>query len=271
MANRSNFRGATARRLASKLVPEPLKRRREAWSTARFLRQANGLNRRYAAEHGLTVKRGPFVGLKYPPPFMVDSGDVVAKMLGLYELELREVFEEWIAAAFERVVNVGSAEGYFAVGLALASPATTVYAFDIDPEARARCGELARLNGVANRVEVRDRCGPAEFQQIATGPTALLVDCEGCETTLLNPEVAPALAHCDILVELHDFIDPTISGRVLPRFRGTHELALIDARGREDVHTPELDFLSPRERRLLISERRPPAMQWGRLRPKSWS
>jgi hypothetical protein len=256
-----------ARQLASALAPEPLKRRHERWSTARFLSRANELNRAYAAEHGLVVKRGPFAGLEYPPRFMADSGDVVAKMLGLYEVELREVVEEWVAARFERIVDVGSAEGYFAVGLALASPGTTVHAFDINPEARARCAELAALNGVDDRVVVGGRCGPAELERLATGPTALLVDCEGCETELLDPDAIPALRRCDVLVELHDFIDPTISGRVVPRFEATHEIAVIDARGREDAHAPELDGLAPRDRRLLLGERRPAGMQWGRFRP----
>jgi hypothetical protein len=271
MANLSNLPLVLGRRLAGKIAPEPVKRRHEAWSTARFLRRANRLNRRYAAEHGLSVKRGPFVGLEYPGRFMVDSGDVVAKMLGLYELELREVLEEWIAAGFERIVDVGSAEGYFAVGLALASPGTTVFAFDINPEARARCAELARLNGVEDRVQLGGECGAAELQQIATGATAVLVDCEGCETAVLDPEAAPALSNCDILVELHDFIDATISDRVVPRFRDTHDVTLIDARGREGVYAPELDSFSPGDRRLLLSERRPPAMQWGRFRPRAWS
>ena len=139
------------------------------------------------------------------------------------------------------------------------------------PEARARCSELAELNGVADRVEVRGRCGAAELQELVTGPTGLLVDCEGCETSLLDPRAAPALAHCDVLVELHDFIDPTISGVVIPRFEATHDVSVIDARDRDGSHAPELDSLGARDRRLLLSERRPPGMQWGRFRPKGWS
>jgi Met-10+ like-protein len=271
MANEANSAAGAARRIASVLAPEPLKRRHEAWSTGRFLKRANALNRVYAEEHGLTVKRGPFCGLTYPAAFMADSGDVVAKMLGLYEAELTGVFEEWIAAGFERIIDVGSAEGYFAVGLALASPGTTVYAFDVNPEARERCSQLAELNGVADRVQVRGRCGPAELRELVAGRTGVLVDCEGCETMVLDPEAAPVLSQCDVLVELHDFIDPAISSIVLPRFEETHDVTLIDARGRDDTYAPELDGLGTRDRRLLLSERRPPGMQWGRFRPKSWS
>lgn len=271
MANQANSRPGPARRIASALAPEPFKRRHEAWSTGRFLKRANELNRLYAAEHGLTVKRGPFAGLAYPAAFTTDSGDVVAKMLGLYEAELTGVFEEWIAARLERIIDIGSAEGYFAVGLALASPQTTVYAFDINPEARARCTELAELNGVAERVRVRGRCGPEELRELVTGPAGLLVDCEGCETVVLDPEAAPVLSQCDVLVELHDFIDPAISGIVVPRFEETHDVTLIDARDRDDAHAPELDQLGARDRRLLLSERRPAGMQWGRFRPKGWA
>jgi hypothetical protein len=271
MANQAKANSLTARRIASAIAPEALKRRHESWSTARFLKRANELNRVYQADHGLTVKRGPFEGLNYPAEFMTDSGDVVAKMLGLYELELTGVFEEWIVAGFDRVLDVGSAEGYFAVGLALASPRTTVYAFDINPVARARCAQLAELNGVADRVHVRGRCDPDAIEELVTSPTGLLVDCEGCETSVLDPAAAPALAQCDVLVELHDFIDAAISETVLPRFQPTHDVSLIDARDRDDAHAPELDMLGPRERRLLLSERRPPGTQWGRFRPKGWN
>jgi hypothetical protein len=103
-----------------------------------------------------------------------------------------------------------------------------------------------------------------------TSPTGVLVDCEGCETAVLDPQAAPVLADCDVLVELHDFIDPEISGIVVPRFDETHDISIIDARDRDDAHAPELDALSARDRRLLLSERRPPGMQWGRFRPKAW-
>jgi hypothetical protein len=257
-----------ARRVASVVVPERLKRRHEAWSTARFRERANQLGGRYAAEHGLTVKRGPFAGLRYPEEFLGGSSDIVAKLVGLYELELRGVFENWIAAGPGRVVDVGCSEGLYAVGLALASSSTTVHAFDIDPEARERCRELAELNGVADRVVVAGECTPAILNDLAGPGAVVLVDCEGCEATVLDPASAPALAASEVLVELHDFIDPTISGRVLPRFERTHEIALIDARPREEA-PPELASLAARDRRLILSERRPPGMRWARLRPRT--
>jgi hypothetical protein len=120
-------------------------------------------------------------------------------------------------------------------------------------------------------VQIRGRCGTDELLELVNGPTGLLVDCEGCETAVLDPEAAPVLSQCDVLVELHDFIDPAISGIVVPRFAGTHDITMIDARDRDAAHAPELDRLGTRDRRLLLSERRPPGMQWGRFRPKSWS
>ena len=63
-----------------------------------------------------------------------------------YECQLHDVVAGWIAAEYPQPIDVGSAEGYYAVGFALAMPRTTVDAFDIDPAARAECTALAQLN-----------------------------------------------------------------------------------------------------------------------------
>ena len=46
------------------------------------------------------------------------------------------------------------------------------------------------------------------------------MDCEGGEVDLLQPDLAPNLRYSDVLVELHDFLNPTISETILSRFRG---------------------------------------------------
>jgi hypothetical protein len=255
---------------ARRLVPTWVKRSHERRQTRRFLRAANAINLRYAERHGsLEVRRGPFAGMRYPEELLRDSGDAVAKLAGTYELELHEVMSGWIAAGIEHVVDVGAAEGYYAVGLAHASPATTVLAYDIDDAARERCARLAEVNGVADRVRLGGECTAESLQALPADGVAVLMDCEGCERELLDPEAAPRLRDWPILVELHDFIDPTISPAIFERFAPTHEIDVIEGRSREDLDLTDLDFLTPAERRLALGERRPGPMRWAHLQPRS--
>lgn len=261
----------TAPRLLRRVVPGWAKRRHEAWSTARSVRRLAAASSSYLEAHELSVLRGPFAGLEYPPELATGSGDLVAKLTGTYELELHDVISEWIERGAAHVVNVGAAEGFYAVGLARAIPAASVIAYDIDDDMRARCRSLAVANGVADRVLIKQECTAADLEALPRHGTVLLFDCEGCETQLLDPAPAPVLRALEILVELHDFVDSTISSTIQERFKASHVVTVINSRSRADVVPPELEQLPRRERLTLIGERRPAAMRWARLVPREGS
>lgn len=227
-----------------------------------------GPTARYLAGHGRSVRHGPLAGLAYPPA-LDGTGDLVAKLLGTYELELREELERWVAAGHPHVVDVGCAEGYYAVGLARAMPGTTVHAFDIDAGARERCTALAEANGVQDRVVLGGMCTPQTLQE-AFPPrgVALLSDCEGYERVLLDPAAAPVLAGWHILVELHEFLDPDITQAIAARFARTHEVRVIPGSERDGDAVPELAGFAPAERAVLLDEHRPAAMRWAALIPR---
>jgi precorrin-6B methylase 2 len=258
----------TLRALAGRLAPQSLKDALDRRATGRFLDTVTPLTRAFVERHGLTVLRGPFAGLQLDERMVGVSGDLVAKLLGTYERELRPAFEEWVAAAPRHVVDVGSAEGYYAVGLAHAIPSATVLAYDIDADARARCRELAARNGVEDRVDVREECTPESLGELPAAGVVLLSDCEGCEQALLDPARQPLLRGWPILVELHDFIDASISARLRERFEGSHDIELITEQPVDEREVPELADLHPHERDLLLSENRPTTMSWFCMRPR---
>jgi hypothetical protein len=257
-----------ARRVAAAVVPTPLKDVHERWSTARYLSRVRVPTAEYVRRHGLVVRHGPFEGMRYLEGLETTSGDLVAKLAGTYEFELSEVVAEWVAGGFRHVVDVGSAEGYYAVGFAHAMPGTTVHAYDVDPLAREHCAALAELNGVADRVLMGDMCTPATLAGLPENGVALLADCEGYERTLLDPAAAPRLRGWTILVELHEFLDPEITSLITERFADSHDLQLIEERPHDGGGIPELAFLDEPARRLLLSERRPATMRWAALRPR---
>ncbi len=102
------------------------------------------------------------------------------------------MIDEVIAQQPHLVVDIGAAEGYYAVGLARRLPRCRIVAFDIDPIARKMCRRLAKLNGVRDRVEVRGECDTTYLWTLPPH-SFVLSDCEGAEKTLLDPDRAPAL------------------------------------------------------------------------------
>lgn len=205
----------------------------------------------------LRVISGPFAGLRYLP-FASGSG-LLPKLAGSYELEIHSAIEAAIGRGPARVINIGCGEGYYAAGLARRLPGAQIHAFDTDIVARQRARRLTHENGVAGRVEVAGLCRLEDLRRLA-GPKSLIVcDCEGCELFLLDPVQVPELAAADLIVELHDFLDPAISTTILERFRPTHDAEIFSMTDRSAFHLPAL---GPEMRANALWEGRPDGMQW---------
>lgn len=224
----------------------------------------------YVAGHtGNVVQRGPFAGMAIlEEKSWGNAGDLASKLLGFYEEELHQAVEEAIAGEPDLVLNVGCAEGFYAVGLARRLPEARVVAFDIDSAAQGICRKTAELNKV--QVGVMGQATPALLQALLEGAERpyLVMDCEGAELALLQPTIMPGLARARILVECHDFANRSITPALSERFAATHEVRRIDEGGRNPNLSPLLCALPSIDRWLVISENRPEKMNWLDLVPK---
>lgn len=179
------------------------------------------------------VQQGPFRGLRYIPN--ASGSSLSPKLLGCYEIELAPIVAGLLEIDFDALIDVGAAEGYYAVGFARFSHnAPVVTAFEIDPLARRRLRQLARRNGVANRVEIRGAADSDALDQALRGATRpfVLVDVEGYERELLNPERVPGLRISTLLIEAHEFTDKNLVDLLCERFAPTHELFRIEQQPR---------------------------------------
>ena len=175
--------------------------------------------------NGTRVWSGPFEGMDYLP--RSTHGCHVSKLVGCYEQPLQPFIKEAIRAAYPVVVNIGCAEGYYAVGMAGRMPDTRVDAFDIDPAAQRACGELAARRGVADHVRVGARFTADDFAAYAGRKTLVLCDIEGAERELLDPEAAPALRGMDLIVESHDCVAAGTTKLLAARFQPTHAIKVV--------------------------------------------
>ncbi len=214
----------------------------------------------------LTVLHGPFAGMKYPASEAAGSA-VIPKFLGSYEQELHDVLTHLLAKNYGHFIDVGCAEGYYAVGIARRLPQCQVVAYDLDPRARALCQSMAALNGVTLQVRVETACDPNVLRTFPFPRRALILcDCEGYEKQLFTPDVRDALRGHDILIEMHDFIDLSISTYLIDLFKDSHHQTLItsvdDLQKARRYDYPELAGLSLATRRQALAEDRPRIMEW---------
>lgn len=220
----------------------------------------------------LTVAGGPFCGMRYPSVQAFGSA-LLPKLLGSYESELHPVLEEMLANEYSAIVDIGCAEGYYAVGLGLRVARADIYAFDISPVARELSGEMARLNGIDGRVRIGGLCDETVLRSMPLGDRALIIsDCEGYESVLFTRAVAELLARHSLIVETHDFIDIDISSTLRDVFASTHKVRSIKSIDDiEKAHTYRyscLDKYDTRTRRLILGERRPGIMEWLAMTPR---
>ncbi|HBJ38094.1 MAG TPA: hypothetical protein DDZ51_25720 [Planctomycetaceae bacterium] len=220
---------------------------------------------------GLKVRAGVFEGLMYPA-FDSSGSCLFPKLIGTYELELQSLFRELSSKGFEQVVDIGAAEGYYAVGFARMFPTASVTAFDLDPIAREQCARMAVYNAVSN-VSIKDQCTADLLKGVdVSKETLVLCDCEGGERELFSDEVAAHMRTCHIIIELHDYVDRRLTGELYRRFEQTHRVSLINStpdnwkivHNKSDV-VSESDLM---ERRLAFSENRLEMMQWLIATPK---
>jgi hypothetical protein len=190
-------------------------------------------------------------------------------LLGCHEGELHHLVERIIRTSCSTVVNIGSGEGYYAVGLARSLPAARVHAFDRSEAARLLCAELARINGVADRVVIAGECTSDRLAALAGPGTLIWCDCEGCEATLLDPARVPGLAGCDILVEVHEAEHPGITEVLRGRFEVSHEVIWIEHAGRDAGPFGVLRGLSQLDQLVAVWEGRGGPTPWAWLTARS--
>src|SRR3989442_4367093 len=137
------------------------------------------------------------------------------------------------------VVNIGSGEGYYAVGLARRLPDATVYAFDIDQRAQVACREMAERNGV--QLKVGGECTTANLQSLLADGGLVVIDCEGCERELVDP----SLPRADWIIESHDFVAAGTTELLFERLERTHDIERVEQRPRDPSRYPELAVVPP--------------------------
>ncbi len=221
----------------------------------------------FIQHHGLNILQGPFEGMLYTE--YQTEGALTPRLFGSYENELHPHILRFAAEGLDCVIDVGCAEGYYAVGLARLAPRAQVYAHDTDERARAECAHLARINGVSERVTIGGEFRPEDFQAFAGRRALVIVDVEGAEDALLDPAVSPALAGMRLIVETHEMFRPGVIGRLTERFAATHQVLRVDPQPKTTPLPPWVQELSHLDQLICVWEWRAGPTPWLVMTPHS--
>ena len=216
------------------------------------------------------VSLGPFRGMQYIKN--AHGSAFSPKLIGTYEKELHPIVKEIVENKYECIVDIGSAEGYYAVGLTYAYKKRgyqnfKVYAYDINKKAQKALRELAVLNGVAAHIEIKTLCDHDELNSFKGKNTFVLCDIEGSEMELLDPQKCPNLYNMDMLVEVHDGAESYITDELKRRFDSTHTIDVINFTSRNFTESPWW-LLFRSVRRGSVSEGRRKGLKWMYLKVK---
>lgn len=225
-----------------------------------------GLQQTYLRRNGPIIWGGIFAGMEYLSA--ATEGALFPRLLGSYEAELHPHLRAFAESGIDTVIDVGCAEGYYAVGLARLMPEARVHAHDTDEQALAACRSLAEKNGVADRVEVGGLFKPEDFQRFAGRRALVMVDTEGAELDILQPDLAPALAGFNIIVETHDVYREGALATLVSRFSPTHDIVRVDQQYLAFEPPPWFVELSHLDQLLAIWEWRLRPTPWLVMRPK---
>lgn len=218
------------------------------------------------------VLHGVFSGMKYPE--MSSTGSTLyPKLLGSYEKELESLFEKICNNQYSEIVDIGCAEGYYAVGLGMRIQNAKIFAFDTNIKATQQCIKMAKINNISERLIIGGFCDAETLKNLPFRERALIIsDCEGYEKDLFNKDNVFALSCHEFLIEVHDLVDIETSSYLREIFEATHNIevysSIDDIKKAQTYSYKELEGLSLNMKWWILREGRGSVMEWFYMTPK---
>ena len=232
------------------------------------------LSQQVFARFGGVIQHGAFKGMQWLDDPRWGRSEQGVIILGLYE---QEVLESLLSAPcqYRVFVDVGAADGYYAVGLVHSGKVDRSVAFETIPECRAAIRRLAEKNAVRNKLTILGTASDnfvdtLRESKIDSDETMFLIDIEGAEFKILNEEVFKFLSKSMIVVETHAHIYSDPKGeieRLIGRASKTHRATAWFPGARNPWMLKELEDFSELDRWILCSEGRHELQQWLRFDP----
>jgi hypothetical protein len=247
---------------------------RELWRKETVYQRRLRVSREVFEMMGGEVRYGPLKGLRLSDDAWWGAPDKASMLLGLYEQELLTVLCTKPLTARSNFIDIGAADGYYAIGLVMAGFYKKSFCFEISEKGRETIKYNAGVNGVASQVEVfgkADETLVGRLSQDQIDDSVVLVDIEGGEFDVLSEAFLQSFQHAYILIEIHNWVED-FEKKYLKLLLAASKYFFIDAVkpvNRDLTQFTELNDFTDDNRYLICSEGRPNVMRFLRLNPKS--
>lgn len=230
-------------------------------------------------KHNYKVAHGPFKGMKLNENPIWSKYDHITQVLGVYEKNVLSKIIEFSQIDDSLFIDLGAADGYFAVGVASGGVFKKVCAFEINKKSQQCMINIAKNNDCMDKINIYDEANYDSIKKLLHNekhsPT-ILIDIEGAEYTLLDSKMLSLLSNCNVICELHPWVKK--NGKRVYR-KVEEENLLKNASKFFDVEMIQRESYSPNdfeelsgfnevERLIALSEGRGPNMHWLVLTPK---
>lgn len=242
------------------VVKHPLKKWQEPNIEKRLLREK-------------TVKDGPFKGIKYSRSQAYGSS-VLPKLAGSYEACLHALWYEFVLNNYTTVIHLGAGEGYYVNGMQqLLQPVNGSIAVECDDRNVALLQENIKVNANTGKVTlVSEKANVSHLEKWGgTGRKLWVCDIEGDEKNLFTPRSVQHLAECDLVIELHEFLDRALVDHISAVFCHSHTIQLVKENEMDPVSKRFLASTTEAAAALkCLDEKRPETMRWAVIRSRKF-
>jgi len=262
-----------------------IKRDGLGWSFLRvvalFLRQPLEVQRAKNKVWGALLKKykykvahGPFKGMTLGENVWWSANDRITQTLGIYEKHVLDMLIDFSSKETTKFIDIGAADGYFAVGMAFGDYFRDVHAFEISEEGQKHIKKNALRNKCKDRVTAYGEANLASLKGILNDEerAVVLIDIEGFEYDLLSLEMLSLLKKCFLVCELHPWMVECGNEKQEKLLRDASEyfdLSLIKRETYNPNQFVELDEFTDEERLIAVGEARRKNMNWLVLHPKN--
>lgn len=220
------------------------------------------------------VRYGPFSGLHLGGKYTWSSGDLAAKLFGVYE---QEVLSELVRVSQGRAtfIDIGAADGYYAVGAVKSGLFKKCIAIEKNEKSQSNIRLVAETNQVLGQLSVYGEVSTDDLlvisQEVKLDDVVMLIDIEGGEFDLLEEKVINQFRFSALIVEMHDWMVADgirLREELLARLSVHHHIKIVTKAIRDLSGRVELAVKNDDHRWLVCSEGRGRQMEWLVCEPK---
>ena len=232
----------------------------------RRLRVSRELAQRYSG----IIQTGPFKGMQLDREPAWGHADQAGMILGTYEPEVIEEIFSPKNLAKRRFVDIGAADGFYAIGGLFSERFEDAYCFETTEIGREAILRGARANHIESGLAVLGHAGPDFHFQVncpSWRDVFILCDVEGAEFEIFSDDALRAIRGATVIIEIHNWVEAfwekyqALLARASTHFR--LEFLKRVTMSLPDFH--ELNVMHDDNRALILSEGRPNVMRYLKL------